>query len=235
MVKAQVKTGGRGKAGGVKVAKTPDEAYEARKAILGLDIKGHVVKRCWSPRRAHRQGVLLLGAARPRQPLLPLALLASRAAWRSRSSPSSSPRRSPRSRSTRHRHRHGQGRGRSPSGANFPPSCSTSPPCHREALRGLQGRGRDARRGQPAGPHAGRRDHRPRRQGHARRERRLPPPRATRRSKTRTPPTRSRPRPRRTTSTTSSSTARSASSATARASSCRRSTSSPTPARTTAA
>jgi succinyl-CoA synthetase beta subunit len=45
VVKAQVKTGGRGKAGGVKVAKNPDEAEEAAKAILGLDIKGHVVKR----------------------------------------------------------------------------------------------------------------------------------------------------------------------------------------------
>src|SRR6187402_1241881 len=45
VVKAQVKTGGRGKAGGVKVAKTPDEAEEAAKAILGLDIKGHIVKK----------------------------------------------------------------------------------------------------------------------------------------------------------------------------------------------
>ncbi|MGB4138143.1 MAG: ADP-forming succinate--CoA ligase subunit beta [Microbacterium sp.] len=45
VVKAQVKTGGRGKAGGVKVAKNPDEAYEAAQAILGLDIKGHVVQR----------------------------------------------------------------------------------------------------------------------------------------------------------------------------------------------
>jgi succinyl-CoA synthetase beta subunit len=45
VVKAQVKTGGRGKAGGVKVAKTPEEAFEAAQAILGLDIKGHVVKR----------------------------------------------------------------------------------------------------------------------------------------------------------------------------------------------
>ncbi|GAA3764279.1 ADP-forming succinate--CoA ligase subunit beta [Microbacterium kribbense] len=45
VVKAQVKVGGRGKAGGVKVAKTPDDAYEAAQAILGLDIKGHVVKR----------------------------------------------------------------------------------------------------------------------------------------------------------------------------------------------
>jgi succinyl-CoA synthetase beta subunit len=45
VVKAQVKVGGRGKAGGVKVAKTPDEAFEAAQAILGLDIKGHVVQR----------------------------------------------------------------------------------------------------------------------------------------------------------------------------------------------
>ena len=45
VVKAQVKVGGRGKAGGVKVAKTPDEAEAAAEAILGLDIKGHVVKR----------------------------------------------------------------------------------------------------------------------------------------------------------------------------------------------
>lgn len=45
VVKAQVKTGGRGKAGGVKVAKTPDDAEAAGEAILGLDIKGHVVHR----------------------------------------------------------------------------------------------------------------------------------------------------------------------------------------------
>ncbi|WP_066041060.1 ADP-forming succinate--CoA ligase subunit beta [Herbiconiux solani] len=45
VVKAQVKVGGRGKAGGVKVAKDPEAAEEAAKAILGLDIKGHVVKR----------------------------------------------------------------------------------------------------------------------------------------------------------------------------------------------
>ena len=43
VVKAQVKVGGRGKAGGVKVAKTADEAYEYAKEILGMDIKGHTV------------------------------------------------------------------------------------------------------------------------------------------------------------------------------------------------
>jgi succinyl-CoA synthetase beta subunit len=44
VVKAQVKTGGRGKAGGVKIAKSPEEAAERAREILGLDIKGHVVK-----------------------------------------------------------------------------------------------------------------------------------------------------------------------------------------------
>jgi succinyl-CoA synthetase beta subunit len=45
VVKAQVKTGGRGKAGGVKLADTPDEAVARAKDILGLDIKGHVVRK----------------------------------------------------------------------------------------------------------------------------------------------------------------------------------------------
>src|SRR4051812_3971886 len=47
VVKAQVLTGGRGKAGGIKLADGPDEA-EARAAdILGLDIRGHVVSKLW--------------------------------------------------------------------------------------------------------------------------------------------------------------------------------------------
>jgi succinyl-CoA synthetase beta subunit len=45
VVKAQVKTGGRGKAGGVKLAATPEEAQARAQDILGLDIKGHVVRR----------------------------------------------------------------------------------------------------------------------------------------------------------------------------------------------
>ncbi|MEO5982974.1 MAG: ATP-grasp domain-containing protein, partial [Pedococcus sp.] len=43
VVKAQVKTGGRGKAGGVKLAKSAQEAEQHAKAILGMDIKGHTV------------------------------------------------------------------------------------------------------------------------------------------------------------------------------------------------
>lgn len=43
VVKAQVKTGGRGKAGGVKLARSAEEAYEHASRILGMDIKGHTV------------------------------------------------------------------------------------------------------------------------------------------------------------------------------------------------
>jgi succinyl-CoA synthetase beta subunit len=45
VVKAQVKTGGRGKAGGVKLAENPDETVERARDILGMDIKGHTVHR----------------------------------------------------------------------------------------------------------------------------------------------------------------------------------------------
>ena len=45
VVKAQVKVGGRGKAGGVKLADTPDDAQAKAEAILGMDIKGHTVHR----------------------------------------------------------------------------------------------------------------------------------------------------------------------------------------------
>ncbi len=47
VVKAQVLTGGRGKAGGVKLAAGPDEAAARASEILGLDIRGHVVGRLW--------------------------------------------------------------------------------------------------------------------------------------------------------------------------------------------
>jgi succinyl-CoA synthetase beta subunit len=45
VVKAQVKTGGRGKAGGVRVVPTADDAEQAADDILGMDIKGHTVHR----------------------------------------------------------------------------------------------------------------------------------------------------------------------------------------------
>ena len=45
VVKAQVHTGGRGKAGGVKLARTPEDALTSATAILGMDIRGHTVQR----------------------------------------------------------------------------------------------------------------------------------------------------------------------------------------------
>ena len=47
VVKAQVQIGGRGKAGGIKVAKDRAEAEEHAKAILGMDIRGHTVHEVW--------------------------------------------------------------------------------------------------------------------------------------------------------------------------------------------
>src|SRR4051812_9138522 len=47
VVKAQVLTGGRGKAGGVKLADNPADAEEKARGILGLDIRGHVVRKLW--------------------------------------------------------------------------------------------------------------------------------------------------------------------------------------------
>src|SRR5881275_450376 len=50
VVKAQVLTGGRGKAGGVKLAADAAEAEARARDILGLDIRGHVVRRLWVER-----------------------------------------------------------------------------------------------------------------------------------------------------------------------------------------
>jgi len=47
VVKAQVLTGGRGKAGGVKLADGPDDAEQKAEEILGLDINGHIVRKLW--------------------------------------------------------------------------------------------------------------------------------------------------------------------------------------------
>ena len=50
VVKAQVLTGGRGKAGGIKLVDDPDEAERKADEILGLDIRGHVVRKLWIER-----------------------------------------------------------------------------------------------------------------------------------------------------------------------------------------
>jgi succinyl-CoA synthetase beta subunit len=50
VVKAQVLTGGRGKAGGIKLAESPDDAEARARDILGLEIRGHVVHQVWVER-----------------------------------------------------------------------------------------------------------------------------------------------------------------------------------------
>jgi succinyl-CoA synthetase beta subunit len=50
VVKAQVQVGGRGKAGGIKLASNPDEVRTHASNILGMDIKGHTVHRLWIER-----------------------------------------------------------------------------------------------------------------------------------------------------------------------------------------
>jgi succinyl-CoA synthetase beta subunit len=50
VVKAQVLTGGRGKAGGVKLAEDPGDAELKAEEIIGLDINGHVVRKLWIER-----------------------------------------------------------------------------------------------------------------------------------------------------------------------------------------
>ena len=47
VVKAQVQIGGRGKAGGIKLADSPEEARKHAENILGMDIRGHIVERVW--------------------------------------------------------------------------------------------------------------------------------------------------------------------------------------------
>ncbi|MEA2645075.1 MAG: succinyl-CoA synthetase beta subunit [Chloroflexota bacterium] len=60
-VKAQVPIGGRGKAGGIKLAKTPDEARAAAEAILGMDIKGYTVHEVWCEQAADIAQEIYLG------------------------------------------------------------------------------------------------------------------------------------------------------------------------------
>ncbi|HEY3281662.1 MAG TPA: ADP-forming succinate--CoA ligase subunit beta [Armatimonadota bacterium] len=65
-VKAQVHVGGRGKAGGIQLAQTPDEARDAASRILGMNLKGLVVEKVLVERAGTFQGETYLGIARDR-------------------------------------------------------------------------------------------------------------------------------------------------------------------------
>jgi succinyl-CoA synthetase beta subunit len=75
VIKAQVQVGGRGKAGGVKLAHDPDEAAEHARAILALTIKGHPVRRVLVAQAADIARELYLAIVMDRQKKLPLVML----------------------------------------------------------------------------------------------------------------------------------------------------------------
>ena len=74
-VKAQVHVGGRGKAGGIKVARTPEEARDAARAILGLDIKGLRVEKVYVERASRVRSELYLGVTVDRDRRRPVVML----------------------------------------------------------------------------------------------------------------------------------------------------------------
>jgi succinyl-CoA synthetase beta subunit len=75
VVKAQVQVGGRGKAGGIKVAKTPEEAHAHAQAILGMEIKGLRVEKVYVERAATIAKELYLGITLDRDRRRPVVML----------------------------------------------------------------------------------------------------------------------------------------------------------------
>src|SRR6188472_3943460 len=75
VVKAQVLTGGRGKAGGVKLADDPADAEQKARAILGLDIRGHVVRKLWIERASDIAKEYYLSVTFDRSEKAPLFML----------------------------------------------------------------------------------------------------------------------------------------------------------------
>jgi succinyl-CoA synthetase beta subunit len=77
VVKAQVLTGGRGKAGGIKLAESADEAEARAAEILGLDIRGHVVRKLWVERASEIAREYYLSIAFDRSAKKPLFIFTS--------------------------------------------------------------------------------------------------------------------------------------------------------------
>ena len=101
VVKAQVQVGGRGKAGGIKLAADADEVRAHAGNILGMDIKGHVVRRVWVEHASDIAKEYYASFTLDRGPSCTSACSRPRAASTSSRWPPRHPRRSPRSTSTR--------------------------------------------------------------------------------------------------------------------------------------
>ena len=193
VVKAQVLTGGRGKAGGIKLAADAHEAEERAKEILGLDIRGHVVRKLWVERASDiaKEYYLSLtfdrGAKRrstcSRRGAASTSSRSPRRARGARPAPRRSPRGLPPVAGAAARLRSGRDR---------PVGAEADRGDRREAPRGVHPLRRDALRDQPADRHAGGRGQGARLEVHGRRQRALPSSRRSPRCATATPPTRSR-------------------------------------------
>jgi succinyl-CoA synthetase beta subunit len=78
VVKAQVLIGGRGKAGGIKLASSPDEAETRASEILGLDIRGHTVGKVWIERASDIEREYYLSLTFDRSAKKPLFMFTTR-------------------------------------------------------------------------------------------------------------------------------------------------------------
>ena len=183
VVKAQVLIGGRGKAGGIKLADGPRRGRASTPtAILGMDIRGHTVHEVWIEAASDIAAEYYASIVFDRAAKAPLV-------------------------HALHAGRHGHRGGRRATTRTRSPRLHVDPllgfqdfhgrrlafeagvdadvvrprrRAARAALRRVRRRGGDARRGQPADRHARPRGHGARREGHARRQRALPPPRQRR-------------------------------------------------------
>ena len=137
VVKAQVLIGGRGKAGGIKLAKDRHEAEDAANAILGMDIRGFTVHEVWVEAASDIAAELYASIVFDRSARKPLVMLSTqRRRWTSRRSRRPSRRRSRRCTSIRS----SASRTSTPGGsrstrASTPTSCARSARCSRASTR----------------------------------------------------------------------------------------------------
>ena len=181
VVKAQVRIGGRGKAGGIKVANDEAEAREHAEAILGMDIRGFTVHDLWVEQASdiaaeHYASIILDRGAKKL-----LAIVTRMGGMDVEAVAEEDP-----NALVRRHLEPGEGmtaeigRELAAGGGNRRGRPGRRRRDAREALRGRHRRGRDPDRDQPADRHRRSQRGRPRLQGHDRRQRPVPPPRAGR-------------------------------------------------------
>ena len=181
VIKAQVLIGGRGKAGGIKVAKDRDEAEEHARAILGMDIKGFTVHELYVEAASDIDEEYYAAFVFDRSAKKPMAMFSKMGGMDVEEVAETDP--------EAMRMVHVDPADRIPGLPRPPPGLRgrhrgrRDPPGRRaalQALRRLRGRGRDAGGGQPAADHEEPRGGGARREGHDRRQRPVPPSRLRR-------------------------------------------------------